>query len=256
MSNKVMQAEHLTVNYDQTSVLWDINFSVPASQIVGILGPNGAGKSTLLKTAMGLVKPLSGKVLFWDKPIKDVYKSIAYVPQRNTVDWDFPITVFDVVLMGRYGNLRFLKRPRLADKEAVWQALEQVGLSDFANRQICQLSGGQQQKIFLARALVQDADVFLLDEPFRGVDMSTQGLMIDIMEGLARDGKTLFVVHHDLNTVEVFFSWLILLNTCLVASGPTKEVFSKDNLIKLYGKNYLLLDEATKLSCEKNYGLK
>jgi manganese/zinc/iron transport system ATP- binding protein len=256
MKNKfALKVERLTVNYDKSPVLWDIHFEVPVGKLVGIVGPNGAGKSTLLKALLGMVKPLTGKVEFFGSPYKKVYKKIAYVPQRTSVDWDFPITVLDVVLMGRYGKLRYIKWPTKADKEAAMAALEQVGLLMFKDRQISQLSGGQQQRVFLARALLQEADIYLMDEPFAGVDVATEKDIIALLDKLKNQGKTLFIVHHDLNTVERYFDWVILLNTCLVASGPVDEVFHADNVTKAYGRSSLLLDEAAKISKNKSSGL-
>lgn len=256
MKNKIaLKVERLTVNYDKNPVLWDIHFEVPVGKLVGIIGPNGAGKSTLLKALLGMVKPLTGKVEFFGSPYKKVYKKIAYVPQRTSVDWDFPITVLDVVLMGRYGKLRYIKWPTKADKEAAMAALEQVGLLMYKDRQISQLSGGQQQRVFLARALLQEADIYLMDEPFAGVDVATEKDIIALLDKLKTQGKTLFIVHHDLNTVERYFDWVILLNTCLVASGPVDEVFHADNVTRAYGRSSLLLDEAAKISITKSKGL-
>ncbi len=248
--------EQLTVNYDKTSVLWDIYCTIPCGKLVGIIGPNGAGKSTLLKAILGMTETLSGKVEFFGAPLKRVRKRVAYVPQRNSVDWDFPITAFEVVLMGRYGKLGWFKWPKVADKQAAMQALEMVGMAGFAKRQISQLSGGQQQRIFIARALLQDADLYLMDEPFAGVDMATEKAIITLMDQLKTQGKTLLVVHHDLTTVAAYFDWLILLNTCLIASGPVSEVFHQENILRTYGKGGALLDEATKLTQNKTSGRK
>lgn len=251
-----VDVEQLTVNYDHIPVLWDVCFSIPRGKLVGIIGPNGAGKSTLLKAMLGIVKPLSGKVAFFSHPLKKNYKKIAYVPQRNSVDWDFPITVLDLVLMGRYGKLNFLKWPRAADKEAARHALNLVGMLNFEHRQIGQLSGGQQQRIFIARALLQDAEIYFMDEPFAGVDIATEQAIIALLDSLKTQGKTLFVVHHDLNSVDKYFDWVILLNTSLIASGPTQEVFHAENLERAYGKSAHLLDEAAKLSQNKSTGFK
>ncbi len=248
MSDEIFYVEHLTVNYDKTAVLWDVSCSVPKGKLIGIIGPNGAGKSTLLKAALRLVKPLSGKIKLDGKS--------AYVPQRSSVDWDFPITVFDVVLMGVYGKLGFFKWAKKAHKEATRRALEKVGMLGFANRQISQLSSGQQQRVFIARALLQDADIYLLDEPFAGVDMATEKEIMTLLRKLKKEGKTIFVVHHDLTCVESYFDWVIMLNTCLIASGPVKEVFHSDNLMRTYGRSALLLDEAAKLSQSKASGVK
>jgi manganese/zinc/iron transport system ATP- binding protein len=257
MSEKyAVEVEQLTVNYGQTPVLWDVCFAVPQGKLVGIIGPNGAGKSTLLKAMLGFVKPLSGKVSFFSEPLKKMFKKIAYVPQRSSVDWDFPITALDLVLMGRYGKLGVLKWPRAADKEAARNALNLVGMLPFADRQIGQLSGGQQQRIFIARALLQDADIYFMDEPFAGVDMATEQAIISLLDQLKMQGKTLFVVHHDLNSVDRYFDWVILLNTGLVAIGAVSEVFHAENIERAYGKSAHLLDEVAKLSQSKTTGLR
>jgi manganese/zinc/iron transport system ATP- binding protein len=255
----VLDVEELTVNYDKTPVLWDISFSIPKGKLVGILGPNGAGKSTLLKTCLGLIRPVTGKAVFLQQSKqswKKIRSKIAYVPQRSSVDWDFPITVFDVVLMGRYGKLGFFKRPRAADKAAARQVLEKVGLTPFADRQISQLSGGQQQRLFIARALLQEAEIFLMDEPFAGVDIATEKSLILLFEQLKAEGKTLLVVHHDLNSVQNYFDWVIMLNTCLVACGPIEQAFTPDNILRTYGKSNALLDEAIKRVQHRSSGLK
>ena len=249
-----LSVSQLTVNYDNTPSLWDISFEAPQG-LIGLIGPNGAGKSTLIKATMGLVEPLSGKILFFGKPLAEVYQRIAYVPQRESVDWDYPITVRDVVMMGRYGHLGLLKWPRQADEEAVDHMLELVGMTPYTHRQISQLSGGQQQRVFLARALVQEADLYLMDEPFIGIDHATETFLINLLRTLAAKGKTVFVVHHDLNAVEKIFDWVVLLNVRLVAAGPTQEVFTADNLRAAYGTSYSLLDEAFKIALQKQHGV-
>ncbi len=245
----IIEVEQLTINYEKTSVLWDINFSIPEKKIVGILGPNGAGKSTLLKALLGLAKPLSGHIQYFGKP------KIGYVPQRSSVDWDFPITAFDLVLMGRYGKMGLLKWATKQDKEAAHAALEKVEMSPFAHRQIGQLSGGQQQRLFIARALVQDATIYLLDEPFAGIDMATEKTLIHLFEDLRKKGKTLLIVHHDLVSAKNYFDWLIFLNTCLIASGPTSEVYHEANILRTYGRSSILLDEAAIQAKNKISGL-
>lgn len=243
--------EDLNVNYGKTTVLWDISLQIPKGVLVGIIGPNGAGKSTLLKSLLRIVKPISGRIeLLGDSSFSKVRQRIAYVPQRGSVDWDFPITAFEVVLMGRYGKIGVFGRPRKADQEAALKALEIVGMKGFANRQIGQLSGGQQQRLFIARAIVQNADLFLLDEPFAGVDLTTEKSMIELLKKQTEIGKTVFVVHHDLTTVEEYFDHCILLNTRLVAAGPVKEVFTKENLSLAFGKHQSLFDEAANLSAK------
>lgn len=247
--------EDLNINYGKNPVLWDVTLRVPSGVMVGIIGPNGAGKSTLLKAILGLVKPLSGKIDIFGEPASQMRQRLAYVPQRESVDWDFPITALEVVLMGRYGRLGLFGRPRKADREAAAQALDLVGMSALANRQIGQLSGGQQQRLFIARSLVQRADLFLLDEPFAGVDLATEKSIIEILRRQRNEGKTIFSVHHDLPTVEEYFDWVILLNTRLVACGPVSEVFTRENLAAAFGKGQTLFDEAAKLSAKSVSGI-
>lgn len=248
--------DQLTVNYDKTPVLWDVHCVIPQGKLVGVIGPNGAGKSTLLKALLGMVKPLSGKVEFFGQPLKKVQQRVAYVPQRSSVDWDFPISAFEVVLMGRYGKLGYLKWPKMADREAARHALDMVGMLPYADRQISQLSGGQQQRIFIARALLQDADIYLMDEPFAGVDMATEKAIIALMDNLKVQGKTLLVVHHDLTTVNAYFDWVIMLNTCLIACGPVADVYHQEMIMRTYGRGSALLDEAAKLAQNRISGLK
>lgn len=256
MSLPAFKTYQLTVNYDKTPVLWDISLEVPPGKLVGIVGPNGAGKSTLIKTALGLVQPISGSVEFFGEPLARVRQRVAYVPQRESVDWDFPITVRDLVLMGRYGQLGTFRWPRAADNAAVDHYLELVGMTPYAHRQISQLSGGQQQRAFLARALLQEADIYFMDEPFAGIDLATEHVMMNLLRKLKNEGKTVFVVHHDLNNVESYFDWVILLNMRLVACGSTAQVFNADTLNETYGKSYSLFDEALKLSSEKLKGVR
>ena len=251
-----IKVEQLSVNYDKTPVLWDVHFEIPEGKLVGIVGPNGAGKSTLLKALLEMTRPLSGHIEFFGVPYKKARHRIAYVPQRSSVDWDFPITAFEVVLMGRYGKLGLFKWPKVADKEAARHALDLVGMLPFADRQISQLSGGQQQRLFIARALLQDADLYLMDEPFAGVDMATEKAIISLMDNLKVQGKTLLVVHHDLTTVDTYFDWVIMLNTCLIASGPVSDVFHSENILRTYGRTSGLLDEAAKLVQNKTSGIK
>jgi manganese/zinc/iron transport system ATP- binding protein len=250
-----LEAHQLTVNYDKTPVLWDLSLKIPPGKIVGIIGPNGAGKSTFIKTALGLVQPISGTVEFFGAPLQEFRHRIAYIPQRETVDWDFPITLYDLVLMGRYGLLGVLNWPGKQDRAAVERCLEQVGLGAYAERQISQLSGGQQQRAFIARALVQEADIYFMDEPFAGVDMATEAAIMKILNELRDHGKTVFVVHHDLNSVESYFDWVILLNMRLIACGSVEEAFNSDTLYMAYGKSYALFDEALKLSEHRKKGL-
>lgn len=242
-----LEIHDLTVSYDRKPVLWGVDFELPEGQIVGIVGPNGAGKSTLIKAIMGLIPFDSGFVKIFDQPLDDVRNRVSYVPQKESVDWDFPASVLDVVMMGRYGQLGLLKRPKKADREAAERALDMVGMEAYKKRQISQLSGGQQQRVFLARALTQQADIYFMDEPFAGVDAATEKAIIKIMKDLASKGKTLIVVHHDLQSVESYFDWLILLNLRLVAAGPTKEVFTQEMLEETYGGKLTLLTEVGEL---------
>jgi len=219
-------------------VLWDIDLKVPEGVLMAIVGPNGAGKSTLIKAILGIIKPIAGSITIFGKPYEQQRRLVAYVPQKGSVDWDFPTTAVDVVLMGTYGNLGWIRRPGLNEKKAALEALEKVGMLPFKHRQISQLSGGQQQRVFLARALVQDASVYLMDEPFQGVDATTEIAIINILKELRKAGKTLVVVHHDLQTVPEYFDWVTFLNVKKIATGPIKEVFNDDNLTKTYGINY------------------
>ncbi|WP_040212833.1 metal ABC transporter ATP-binding protein [Clostridium polynesiense] len=230
----LIEVEDMTVAYQVKPVLWDVDLKIPGSVLMAIVGPNGAGKSTLIKAMLNLIKPISGKVTFNGESYKEQRKNIAYVPQSGSVDWDFPANVLDVVLMGRYGLLGWIKRPTAKDKAIALEALEKVGMKEFADRQISQLSGGQQQRVFLARALVQEAEIYFMDEPFQGVDAKTEKAIIALLKELREKGKTVIVVHHDLQTVPEYFDWVTLLNTQVVASGPVKEVFTDENLKKAY----------------------
>lgn len=249
-----LELDHVTVNYDKTPVLWDISLKIPQGLLVGIIGPNGAGKSTLIKTALGIIKPISGRIAFFGKSLKQVRQKVAYVPQRESVDWDFPITVRELVLMGRYGHLGIIKWPRKVDYEIVDHYLAAVGMTDYSHRQISQLSGGQQQRVFIARALVQEADIYFMDEPFAGVDLATENVIIKLLQQLKAKGKTVFVVHHDLSSMERYFDWAIMLNLRLVACGEVRTVFTPEMLNSTYGKNFSLLDEALKLSQRQKVG--
>lgn len=238
-----IEVHDLTVAYRKKPVLWDIDFSLPEGQLIGMVGPNGAGKSTLIKAIMGLLPLSSGFVKIYGKPLETQRELIGYVPQRESVDWDFPTDALDVVTMGRYGKLSLFGRPSKEDKEIAMDALEKVGLADFARRQISQLSGGQQQRVFLARALAQDAVIYLMDEPFSGVDAATEKAIIELLGELKDKGKTLLVVHHDLNTVAEYFDWVMLLNLRLIKLGPVKEIFNNENLRTTYGGKLNLLSE-------------
>ncbi len=259
--------DDLTVAYNYKPVLWDIDLAIPEGVLMAIVGPNGAGKSTLIKSILGIIEPIAGSVSVFGKPYKEQHKEVAYVPQKGSVDWDFPTTALDVVMMGTYGSLGWIKRPKAPQKKQALEALEKVGMLAFKNRQISQLSGGQQQRVFLARALVQNAQqrvflaralvqnasVYFMDEPFQGVDATTEIAIINILKELRatteiaiinilkelrKAGKTVVVVHHDLQTVPEYFDWVTFLNVKKIATGPVKDIFNDENLIKTYGINY------------------
>ncbi len=242
-----VEVEDLTVAYDAKPVLWDIDLKIPEGKLVAVIGPNGAGKTTLIKSMMGLLKPVTGAVRFLGGRgnITTYRKRIGYVPQSGSVDWDFPATVQDVVLMGCYGKLGWIRRPRKADIELCQQTLKKVGMESYANRQISQLSGGQQQRVFLARALVQEADVYFMDEPFKGVDNQTERAIVALLKDLKEQGKTVIVVHHALQTVPSYFDWVTFINLRVIASGPVEEVFHEENLKKTYQSSGTLLRSAT-----------
>lgn len=243
-SDKIpVEIHDLTVAYHRKPVLWDIDFTVPEGILIGIVGPNGAGKSTLIKATLGLIPLASGWVKFYGEPIKKMRKKIGYVPQRESVDWDFPTNALDVVLMGTYGRLGWFRRPGRKDYDHAMECLKKVGMSDYAKRQISQLSGGQQQRVFLARALAQDAQIYFMDEPFAGVDAATEKAIIKVLNDLKSQSKTVFVVHHDLQTVEEYFDWTLMLNMRQIAIGPTEEVFTQENLRKTYGGRLTLLTQ-------------
>ncbi|HEX6962151.1 MAG TPA: metal ABC transporter ATP-binding protein [Lacipirellula sp.] len=244
MPETVLEVHDMTVAYHRRPVLWDVDFVVPEGKLVGIVGPNGAGKTTLIKAVLGLAPLASGKVEIYRKPYAEQRHLVGYVPQRESVDWDFPVTVRDVVLMGTYGRLGWFRRPRRADRELADRCLEEVGMRAYSRRQIRQLSGGQQQRVFLARALAEQARVYFLDEPFAGVDAATESAIVSLLQAMRSEHKTVFVVHHDLQTVRDYFDWVILLNMRLVAAGPVDETFTPENLQKTYGGRLTLLDEA------------
>ena len=235
----------MTVAYNRRPVLWDVDLDVPEGKLIGIVGPNGAGKSTLIKAVMDLVPRASGRVTVYGKPYRKQRQIVGYVPQRESVDWDFPVSALDVVTMGTYGRIGWCLPVMKRHTEAAMHALDRVGIADLARRQISQLSGGQQQRVFLARALVQDAQLYLMDEPFAAVDAATEKAIVNILRDLRATGKTALVVHHDLQTVPEYFDHVILINMRIVAHGPTEQVFTKENLHKTYGGRLTLLDEAS-----------
>lgn len=235
----------MTVAYNRRPVLWDVDLDVPEGKLIGIVGPNGAGKSTLIKAVMDLVPRASGRVTVYGKPYRKQRQIVGYVPQRESVDWDFPVSALDVVTMGTYGRIGWCLPVMKRHTEAAMHALDRVGIADLARRQISQLSGGQQQRVFLARALVQDATLYLMDEPFAAVDAATEKAIVNLLRDLRATGKTALVVHHDLQTVPEYFDHVILINMRIVAHGPTEQVFTKENLHKTYGGRLTLLDEAS-----------
>lgn len=238
-----LEIHDLTVAYHKKPVLWGIDLAVPAGKLVGIVGPNGAGKSTLIKAAMGLLPLNSGWVKIFGQPMRKALNRVGYMPQRESVDWDFPVSVMDVVLMGRYGHLGLIKRPGKVDREIARECLDKVKMLPFANRQISNLSGGQQQRVFLARALAQQSDLYFMDEPFAGVDAATESAIVTLLQELKNKGKTLMVVHHDLPTAREYFDMLLLLNMRIVAFGATDQVFTPDLLQKTYGGKLTILSE-------------
>ena len=234
----------LTVAYRRKPVLWDIDYDAPANALVAVVGPNGAGKSTLIKACLGLAPVAAGSVEFWGESLRRSRERVAYVPQRESVDWDFPVSALDVVCMGRYAMIGWCRPVSRAHREAARACLDQVGIADLASRQISQLSGGQQQRVFLARALAQEADLYLMDEPFAGVDAATERAIVELLRGLKRAGKTVLCVHHDLQTVAEYFDEALLLNMRVVAAGPVSKVFTRENLHRTYGGRLTMLVEA------------
>jgi len=250
----VLEYHDLTVAYHTRPVLWDVDLSLPDGKLVAIVGPNGAGKSTLLKATLDLVPLSSGYVRVFGTHYDKARGRVAYVPQRESVDWDFPSTVLDVVMMGRYGKLGWFRRPSAEDRAAALDALKKVGMNSYADRQISRLSGGQQQRTFLARALVQDADLYLMDEPFAGVDAVTERTIIAILHELRDAGRTVVCVHHDLQTVPEYFDWVVLLNMRLIAAGPIEEVFTTEHLNHTYGGRLAILESAATSLLRRNRG--
>ena len=235
---KVIEIEKLVIAYDEDKpVLDNFNLSIEKGKMTAFVGPNGAGKSTLIKAILEFVKPITGSITINGKKYAQEKKKIAYVPQRGSVDWDFPTTLYDVVEMGSYGRVGFLKRVPKSEKNRVMEAIEKVDMLEYVDRQISQLSGGQQQRVFIARALVQDAEIYLLDEPFQGIDKKTEGSIVKILKGLKEEGKTVIVVHHDLQTVPEYFDEVVLINRKVIASGKVNEVFTKENIDETYKKS-------------------
>jgi manganese/zinc/iron transport system ATP- binding protein len=245
MAELPLVIEDLTVAYHRKPVIWDVALKVQPGSLVGVVGPNGAGKSTLLKACMDLLPTASGRVQVFGGSYRASRHRVGYVPQRETVDWDFPVSALDVVTMGLYREIGWLRPVRKKHTAAARRAMERVGLDELENRQISELSGGQQQRTFLARALVQNADLYFMDEPFAAVDAATEKTIVEILREMKREGKTALVIHHDLQTVPEYFDHVVLLNMRVVADGPTEEVFTTENLHKTYGGRLTLLDQAT-----------
>lgn len=234
----------MTVAYQRRPVLWDVDFDARPGSLVAIVGPNGAGKSTLIRACLGLVPLAAGRVEFWGRSYRQQRRRIGYVPQRETVDWDFPVSALDVACMGRYGMIGWCRPVTRTHRDAALAALDRVAMADYANRQISQLSGGQQQRVFLARALAQDAELYFMDEPFAGVDAATERAIVEVLRELRSRGRTVVCVHHDLQTVAEYFDDVLLLNMRVVACGPVDAVFTAENLRRTYGGRLTLLDEA------------
>jgi ABC-type Mn2+/Zn2+ transport system ATPase subunit len=244
MSEKAITIEGLSVSYGRKRVLTNLYLEIGSGKIHGLLGPNGAGKSTLFKAILGLIEPSAGKVLVRGQRIEAQRKKVVYLPQKTEVDWDFPATVYEIAAMGRYPHKKLLQRLDQEDHEIIAAALREVGMEAYSKRQIGELSGGQQQRVFLARALCQQADIFLLDEPFVGVDATTEEKIMQILQRLARAGKTLLVVHHDLSSVPRYFDSVILINQRLVAFGDTATAFTKENITQAYSGQLPILHQA------------
>ncbi len=236
-----VEVRDLTVAYHESPVLWDVDLDIPQASLFAIIGPNGAGKSTLIKSALDLVPRSAGTVRIFGSSYRTVRKRVGYVPQRGSVDWDFPTDALDVVLMGTYGRLGWFRKPGRGERDAAMRCLETVGMADFATRQISQLSGGQQQRVFLARALAQDAELYFMDEPLAGVDATTERAVIEVLRELRSKGKTVVAVHHDLESAPTYFDHVALLNVKIIASGPIADVFTNENLQQTYGGRIAVL---------------
>jgi manganese/zinc/iron transport system ATP- binding protein len=236
-----LHVEDLTVSYGEVPALWDIDLDIPPGVMAAIVGPNGSGKSTLLKAVLGLVRPVAGHVRFLGRPVAQMRGQIGYVPQRHEVDWDFPTNALDVVTMGLYGQIGWFRRPGAEARARALAALTEVGMQDYADRQISQLSGGQQQRVFIARALVQEAPILILDEPMAGVDAATEAVIIDLLRKLRNQGRTVIVVHHDLTTVSAYFDWLVMINVRIIAQGPVADVYTPENLRAAYGRHLAMV---------------
>lgn len=246
-NGSVIKVQNLTISYAKKPAIRGIDLNIPAGKIIGIIGPNGAGKSTLLKGILGLLPVDNGNILIYDQPINKNLSKISYIPQKEILDWDFPVVVYDVVMMGRYPHLKLFQRPGLIDKQKTEEALKKVDMLNYSHRQIRYLSGGQQQRVFLARALAQEAEILLLDEPFVGVDAATERAIFSMIKELKDKGKTILVVNHDLGKVTEYFDYLVMVNQFLVAFGPTEEVFTPQMLDKTYGGRLTILQKSDTL---------
>ena len=235
MAIPIIEAHNLTVLYGRKPAIWNVDFKLPEGQVIGIMGPNGSGKSTLLKSIMGVVTPTTGYTKVYDQELNQVRHKVSYVPQRQEIDWDFPASVWDIVSMGRFHVRGLFKRLTSEDNDIIQESLEKVNMLGFAKRQISKLSGGQQQRVFLARAIAQQGELFLMDEPFAGVDIATEEMIVDLLKEMKDQGKTLVIVHHDLHTAQSYFDNLVLMNTRLVACGKTSDVFTDQILTDTYG---------------------
>ena len=255
-SSSPLSVHAMTVAYDRKPVLWDVDYDAPAGRLVAIVGPNGAGKSTLIKGCLGLVPLASGVIEYWGRPLEEVRPRIGYVPQRESVDWEFPVSALDVTLMGRYGRIGWCRPIGRGHRAAARRCLERVGLAGLEHRQIDQLSGGQQQRVFLARALAQEADLYFMDEPFAGVDAATERAIVEVLRELRDSGRTVIVVHHDLQSVPEYFDEVLLLNMRVVAAGPIEQAFTRENLQKTYGGRLTLLAEAAEAIARGRRGRK
>lgn len=244
----------MTIAYHQKPVLWDVDYDAPEGALVAIVGPNGAGKTTFIRGCLELTPRASGTVEFWGKTYRQQRSRVGYVPQRESVDWDFPVSALDVVLMGRYGMIGWFRPITASHRAAARRCLEDVGLGEFVDRQINQLSGGQQQRVFLARALAQDSDLYFMDEPFAGVDAATSQTIIDVLRKLKQQGKTVLCVHHDLVTVPEYFDHVLMLNTRVIAAGPTSTTFTQEHLKKTYGARLTLLEEVSQAIAQASQG--
>lgn len=255
-NDKIIEAHDLTVLYGNKPALWNVDFTLPSEKVIGIMGPNGSGKSTLLKSIMGIIEPSSGFTKVYDQSIDEVRDRVSYVPQRQEIDWDFPASVWDIVSMGRFNKRGLFKKLNAEDEHVISQCLEKVNMLSFAKRQISQLSGGQQQRVFLARALAQEGELIMMDEPFAGVDISTEEMIIELLKEMKDQGKTLVVVHHDLHTARSYFDHLVLLNTRLVACGPIEEVFTDKILTETYGGKLTTMSKISQVLENKEFPIR